>query len=188
MPVGLRSRVPAKITSSMRTPRRLLADCSPSTQEMESAILDFPQPLGPTTAAIPSPGNFSSVLSQKDLNPRICSFFSFSNVLLLLEWPIVTRRGLGPCKHLIHSQRLSSAGGEPMTPVNVPRELPGVKHKAHNMLWISGLQPSMSHRYRKSSRHSSSCVGWMRWRGESRRARKTLARKTSRIKEKSRDR
>src|SRR5437016_4321845 len=83
MPVGLRSRVPAKITSSMRTPRRLLADCSPSTQEMESEILDLPQPLGPTTAAMPSPGNFSSVRSQKDLNPRICNFFSLSNLLLL---------------------------------------------------------------------------------------------------------
>src|SRR5579864_2447507 len=81
MPVGLRSRVPAKITSSMRTPRRLLADCSPSTQEMESEILDFPHPLGPTTAAMPSPGNLSSVRSQKDLNPRICSFLSFSNFL-----------------------------------------------------------------------------------------------------------
>src|SRR5882672_3789488 len=79
MPVALRSRVPAKITSSMRTPRRLLADCSPKTQEMASEILDFPHPLGPTTAAMPSPGNFSSVRSQKDLNPRICSFLSLSN-------------------------------------------------------------------------------------------------------------
>src|SRR5215467_1381496 len=87
MPVGLRSRVPAKITSSMRTPRRLLADCSPSTQEIASEILDFPHPLGPTTAAMPSPGNFSSVRSQKDLNPRICSFLSLSNFLLLQDWP-----------------------------------------------------------------------------------------------------
>src|SRR5262244_2654502 len=89
IPVGLRSRVPAKITSSMRTPRRLLADCSPSTQEMESAIFDFPHPLGPTTAAMPSPGNLSSVRSQKDLKPRICSFLSFSNFLLLQDQPIV---------------------------------------------------------------------------------------------------
>src|SRR5882672_4435451 len=78
MPVGLRSRVPAKITSSMREPRRDLADCSPSTHEMASEILDLPQPLGPTMAAIPSPWNFSSVRSQKDLNPRICSFLSLS--------------------------------------------------------------------------------------------------------------
>src|SRR6267378_1905759 len=78
MPVGLRSRVPMKITSSMRAPRRLLADCSPKTQEIASEMLDLPQPLGPTMAATPSPWNFSSVRSQKDLKPRICSFFSLS--------------------------------------------------------------------------------------------------------------
>ena len=53
MPTGLRSRVPAKITSSMRLPRRLLADCSPSTQEIASLRLDLPQPFGPTMAAMP---------------------------------------------------------------------------------------------------------------------------------------
>ena len=71
MPVGLRSRVPAKITSSMRDPRSVLADCSPSTQEMASAIFDLPQPLGPMMAAIPSPWNLRSVRSQNDLKPRI---------------------------------------------------------------------------------------------------------------------
>ena len=80
MPVGLRSRVPAKITSSMREPRSVLADCSPSTQEIASAMFDFPQPLGPMMAAMPSPWNFSSVRSQNDLNPRICSFLSLSKV------------------------------------------------------------------------------------------------------------
>src|SRR5947208_14692665 len=80
MPVGLRSRVPAKITSSMREPRRVLADCSPRTHEMASAIFDLPQPLGPMMAAMPSPWNFSSVRSQNDLNPRICNLFSLSNV------------------------------------------------------------------------------------------------------------
>src|ERR1700675_208548 len=78
MPVGLRSRVPEKITSSMREPRNDLADCSPSTQEMASAMFDFPQPLGPMMAAMPSPWNFNSVRSQNDLNPRICSFLSLS--------------------------------------------------------------------------------------------------------------
>src|SRR6266700_719653 len=80
MPVGLRSRVPAKITSSMREPRRVFADCSPSTHEMASAIFDFPQPLGPIMAATPSPWNLSYVRSQNELNPRICSLFSLSNV------------------------------------------------------------------------------------------------------------
>ena len=55
MPVGLRSRVPAKMTSSIREPRKVFADCSPSTHEMASAIFDLPQPFGPMMAATPSP-------------------------------------------------------------------------------------------------------------------------------------
>ena len=70
---GLRSRVPAKMTSSMRAPRRLLAHCSPKTQLMASLRLDFPQPLGPTTAAIPEPwkfhlGSIEEGLEALDLN------------------------------------------------------------------------------------------------------------------------
>src|SRR5215831_16874038 len=79
MPVGWRSRVPEKITSSMRDPRSVFADCSPSTQEIASAMFDLPHPFGPMMAATPSPGNFSSVRSQKDLKPRTCSLFSLSN-------------------------------------------------------------------------------------------------------------
>src|SRR5262249_36428467 len=78
MPVGWRSHVPEKITSSMRDPRSVFADCSPNTQEMASAMFDLPHPFGPMIAATPSPGNFSSVRSQNDLKPRICSFFSLS--------------------------------------------------------------------------------------------------------------
>ena len=66
---GLRSRVPAKMTSSMRLPRRLFADCSPSTQLMASLRLDLPQPLGPTMPTMPLPSKRSSVRSQNDLNP-----------------------------------------------------------------------------------------------------------------------
>src|SRR5258706_783232 len=87
IPKALRSRVPAKMTSSMRAPRSVFADCSPSTQAMASEMFDFPQPLGPTMAAKPSPWNFNSVRSQKDLNPRICSFFSLSNVGSLNSGP-----------------------------------------------------------------------------------------------------
>src|SRR5271170_5236633 len=96
MPVGLRSCVPAKITSSMRDPRKVLADCSPSTQEIASAIFDLPQPLGPTMAAMPSPWNLRSVRSQNDLKPRICSRFSLSNVNSLgqaaasCQWPVAS--------------------------------------------------------------------------------------------------
>src|SRR5207244_13139697 len=81
IPNALRSRVPAKITSSMRAPRRLLADCSPSTQLMASLRLDFPHPFGPTTAAIPPPCNLSSVRSQKDLNPCTSTRLSLNKLL-----------------------------------------------------------------------------------------------------------
>ena len=78
IPSGLRSRVPAKITSAMLPPRRLLALCSPSTQLTPSRMLDFPHPFGPTTTAIPVPGTVNSVRSQKLLKPRMWIFFSFS--------------------------------------------------------------------------------------------------------------
>src|ERR1700753_2953068 len=78
MPRDLRSRVPAKMTSSILVPRRVRADCSPSTQLTASRMFDLPQPLGPTTAAIPWPGRVSSVRSQKDLKPRIWIFLSLS--------------------------------------------------------------------------------------------------------------
>src|SRR5690349_12546220 len=145
IPVGLRSRVPAKITSSMRTPRRLLADCSPSTQEIASEILDLPQPLGPTTAAMPSPGNFSSVRSQKDLNPRICNFFSLSN----FPTPSEIGQSQSPMQRggFMNANSVGlSAGVEVVpVPVNVPSELTGVKPSAHNMLWINSRTYSISH-------------------------------------------
>src|ERR1700723_1679382 len=78
MPVGLRSRVPAKMTSSILRPRRDLADCSPRTQLMASEILDLPQPLGPTTTAMPDPASWTSVRSQNDLKPRSWTFLSLS--------------------------------------------------------------------------------------------------------------
>src|SRR5580704_13738930 len=85
IPSGLRDLVPAKITSSIRAPRRLLADCSPSTQLMASLKFDLPHPLGPTTAAIPPPLKRSSVRSEKDLKPCSSTRFSFSkNVHLVL--------------------------------------------------------------------------------------------------------
>src|SRR5271156_6551481 len=94
-PSGLRSRVPAKMTSSILAPRKLLADCSPSTQLMASLRLDFPQPLGPTTAAIPEPANFISVRSKNDLKPCISTRLSFSKISVpfhyrLGGWSMVT--------------------------------------------------------------------------------------------------
>src|SRR6267142_398888 len=95
MPNALRSRVPAKMTSSILPPRNDLADCSPKTQAMASEILDLPQPFGPTMAAKPSPWNLSSVRSQKDLNPRICNFFNLSNLGSLESGPCEGTGGWG---------------------------------------------------------------------------------------------
>ena len=79
MLVGLRPRVPSvplKITSAISPPRKALADCSPSTHRMASEILDFPQPLGPTTAVIPG-SKFRIVLSANDLNPTAFRLFRY---------------------------------------------------------------------------------------------------------------
>lgn len=46
-PTGLRWAVPLKMTSSILEPRRLLVDCSPSTQRMASLILDLAAAVGP---------------------------------------------------------------------------------------------------------------------------------------------
>src|SRR4051794_11600532 len=67
-PSAGRPAVPAKMTSSILPPRRLLAPCSPSTQAMASTTLDLPDPLGPTTAVMP--GSRRSVVGDaKDLKP-----------------------------------------------------------------------------------------------------------------------
>ena len=41
-------------------------------------MFDLPQPLGPTTAAMPSPERWTSVRSQNDLKPSIWTFLSLS--------------------------------------------------------------------------------------------------------------
>src|SRR5258708_11925834 len=66
------------MTSSILMPRRDLADCSPRTQVMASVMLDLPQPLGPTMAAMRAPESWTSVRSQKDLKPSIWTFLSLS--------------------------------------------------------------------------------------------------------------
>ena len=68
--VGLRASLPLKITSSILSPRRLLALCSPITQVMASATLLLPQPFGPTIAVTPR-SNASSERSENDLKPLI---------------------------------------------------------------------------------------------------------------------
>src|ERR1051326_2067063 len=68
--VGLRASLPLKITSSIQSPRRLLALCSPITHVIASATLLLPQPLGPTIAVTPL-SNASSERSENDLKPLI---------------------------------------------------------------------------------------------------------------------
>ena len=48
-PDGFLESVPLKITSTIDSPRRFLADNSPSTHLTASITLDLPQPFGPTT-------------------------------------------------------------------------------------------------------------------------------------------
>ncbi|CAB4542598.1 unannotated protein [freshwater metagenome] len=52
-PSGPRVDVPAKMTSSIFPPRRVLAPCSPMTHARPSTTFDLPDPLGPTTAVTP---------------------------------------------------------------------------------------------------------------------------------------
>ena len=67
-PDGLRPAEPLKITSSMASPRRLLALCSPRTHLNPSTTLLLPQPLGPTIPVI-GESNTNSVRSAKLLKP-----------------------------------------------------------------------------------------------------------------------
>jgi len=81
MPSGLRSRVPAKMTSSMRAPRRDLADCSPEHPTNGVAQVGLSAPVrahdGGNAAAIESQlGPVAKGLKALDLDA-----FSFSKLL-----------------------------------------------------------------------------------------------------------
>src|SRR5262249_55234935 len=107
-PSGGRKAVPAKTTSSILPPRRLLAPCSPITQAKASTMFDLPDPFGPTTQVIP--GSKRSVVAEaKDLNPRGVRIFSHTRGLsslgscprrprALTQQPVpeLRGRGLGP--------------------------------------------------------------------------------------------
>src|SRR6516225_4900304 len=80
IPSGGRFVVPLKMQSDMRSARRDLWLCSPSTQEIASTTFDFPQPFGPTMHVVPKPLNVTTVRSQNDLKPTISTFRSLSKV------------------------------------------------------------------------------------------------------------
>src|SRR3984885_4791569 len=94
----------------MRAPRRLRADCSPSTQLSASLRFDLPHPLGPTTAAMPPPLNRNSVRSQNDLKPWSSTFLSFSKQHLNSHDNVVKRH---------HTNRDSDQSKVPSIPHNV---------------------------------------------------------------------
>ena len=73
---------PFQIKSSPRLPRILLIDCSPSTKRKASAILDLPEPFGPTTADIDEL-NSKVFFLAKDLNPK--SSIDFKCILLVVS-------------------------------------------------------------------------------------------------------
>src|SRR5215207_4618569 len=76
-----RPEVPAKMTSSILPPRRLLAPCSPMTQASASTTLDLPEPFGPTMQVIP--GSSCRVVEEaKDLNPFRVRLFRYNAGLL----------------------------------------------------------------------------------------------------------
>src|SRR6266576_4675433 len=79
-PRGGREAVPAKTTSSILPPRRLLTPCSPITQAKASTMFDLPDPFGPTTQVIPG-SNRSDVAEAKDLNPRRVRLFTYTRGL-----------------------------------------------------------------------------------------------------------
>src|ERR1700722_1845451 len=80
-PRGAREVVPAKMTSSILPPRRLLAPCSPITQESASTTLDLPEPFGPTTQVMPG-SRRSVVADANDLKPRRVRDFRYTCPLL----------------------------------------------------------------------------------------------------------
>src|SRR3954454_6496444 len=83
-PSGGRPAVPAKMTSSILPPRRLLAPCSPITQDNASTTFDLPDPFGPTTQVIPG-SRFSVVADAKDLNPRRVRLLRYTGRSLLAD-------------------------------------------------------------------------------------------------------
>ena len=73
--------VPAKMTSSILPPRKVLAPCSPITQASASTTFDFPEPFGPTTQVTPG-SNAKVVGVAKDLKPLSVKLFRYKATLL----------------------------------------------------------------------------------------------------------
>src|SRR5215831_20756089 len=102
-PSGAREVVPAKTTSSILPPRRLLAPCSPITQDSASTMLDFPEPFGPTTQVMPCSRRIV-VAEANDLKPRMVRDFRYTR-------PLLPRIRLATAAHREHYRLFPLAAG-----------------------------------------------------------------------------
>src|ERR1700727_2510506 len=118
-PRGARLVVPAKMTSSILPPRRLLAPCSPITQDSASTTFDLPEPLGPTTQVMP--GSRRSVVAEaKDLKPRSVRDFRYTRTPLPRNCPAMRPPAIGLAPEHYRSGRTAAGNGtEPGNPLNV---------------------------------------------------------------------
>src|SRR5512136_457302 len=74
---------PENIMSSVFFARNKPNDCSPKTQRKASAILDFPDPFGPTMAVIPSE-NRNSFREANVLYPCSSNDFNLAGIAYLI--------------------------------------------------------------------------------------------------------
>src|SRR3954453_8833780 len=101
-----RPAVPAKMTSSILPPRRVLAPCSPITHASASTTLDLPEPLGPTMQVMPG-SRCNDVDESKDLNPLRVRLFGYTvaprldrtTAALRRVRRVGCRRGAGEVQH-----------------------------------------------------------------------------------------
>src|SRR5579872_2704033 len=116
-PSGAREVVPAKTTSSILPPRRLLAPCSPITQDRASTTLDLPEPLGPTTQVIP--GSRRSVVAEaKDLKPRSVRDFRYTRLSSPGTAPRCACRPSASTEHYRPGRTAAGNGAEQGNPLN----------------------------------------------------------------------
>ena len=84
--------MPLKMQSAIRSARRDLWLCSPSTQEMASTMFDLPHPLGPMMQLRPVPPNVRLRLFTKGLEANEFDLAEFEQVVPLYS---ATSRQIG---------------------------------------------------------------------------------------------
>src|SRR5690606_26705870 len=124
---GARAAVPAKMTSSISSPRRPRADVSPITQRSASTRLDLPQPFGPTMPVRPG-STSSSVGCPNDLKPERRSLVTCTGSGQNEGWhaPSYISRALG-VKAFFRSSR-------PLGPPRLPHVASGPQRRASGPL------------------------------------------------------